>query len=73
MTPIKKETDSPNNQKDQETKNFCIDFHGAAIIDPDGNETAITDEMIEKVCEELGDDHSMTPYLTKSSTKDKAV
>lgn len=71
MTTIKKEADSANIKKDQKKANFCIDFHGAAIIDPDGHETAITEEMIEKVCEELEDDHSMTPYLSKSSKQDQ--
>ncbi len=30
-----------------------LDFHGAAIINPDGSETPITDEMINKACDEL--------------------
>ena len=30
-----------------------LDFDGAAIINPDGSETPITDEMIEKACDEL--------------------
>lgn len=48
-------------------KNFCIDFHGAALIDKNGHEVAITEEMIEHACEELIDDHSMTPYLNNLS------
>ena len=30
-----------------------LDFEGAAIINPDGSETPITDEMIEKACDDL--------------------
>ena len=30
-----------------------IDFHGAAVIDEDGNVTPITEEMVQKACAEL--------------------
>jgi|AZIJ01.1.fsa_nt_gi hypothetical protein len=30
-----------------------LDFEGAALINPDGSETPITDEMIEKACNDL--------------------
>ena len=30
-----------------------LDFDSASVINPDGSETAITDEMIEKACDEL--------------------
>lgn len=30
-----------------------LDFEGAAIINPDGSETPITDEMIKKACDDL--------------------
>ena len=30
-----------------------VDFHGAAIIDDDGNITPITEEMVQKACSEL--------------------
>ena len=30
-----------------------LEFEGAAIINPDGSETPITDEMIEKACDDL--------------------
>ncbi len=30
-----------------------LDFDGAAIINPDGSETPITNEMIEKACDDL--------------------
>ncbi len=32
-----------------------VDFHGAAIIDADGNEICITEEMIRSACECLND------------------
>lgn len=34
-------------------KNYCTDFHGAAIIDQNGQEIAITDEMIAQAINEL--------------------
>ncbi len=30
-----------------------LDFEGAAIINPDGSETPITDEMVEKACNDI--------------------
>ena len=30
-----------------------LEFNGAAIINPDGSETPITNEMIEKACDDL--------------------
>lgn len=51
--------------------NFCIDFHGAAVIDQNGNEIAITEEMVEHACNQLVDDHAMTPYLYKPAQKPK--
>lgn len=66
MSTINKATDSSANKKDEKQTNHCIDFHGAAIIDRDGNETAITEEMIEKACQELKDDHFLTPYMKQS-------
>jgi len=30
-----------------------MDFDGAAIINPDGSETPITDEMIKKACDDI--------------------
>ncbi len=30
-----------------------LDFDGASVINADGSETPITDEMIEKACDEL--------------------
>jgi len=30
-----------------------LDFDGASVINPDGSETAITDEMIDKACDAL--------------------
>jgi len=38
--------------ENQEKKND-IDFHGAAIVDAKGNETEITEEMVQKAINEL--------------------
>ena len=40
----------------------CIDFHGAAIVNDNGEEIAITEEMIEKACKQLENTYFMTPY-----------
>lgn len=44
-----------NNKK---SMNFCIDFHGAAIITEDGQEVAITEEMVENACNQLMNEKS---------------
>ena len=46
----------------QHEKNFCIDFHGAAVIDEQGNEIAITEEMILAACQSLDDNGPISPY-----------
>jgi len=38
-------------QNNNETQ--AIDFHGAAIIDDNGREIPITEEMIQQACEDL--------------------
>lgn len=53
----------------KDEKNYCIDFHGAALVDKNGQEVAITEEMIEQACDELKDDHSMTPYLNENASE----
>ncbi len=30
-----------------------VDFHGAAIVNPDGSETPITEAMIKRACDEI--------------------
>jgi len=45
-TPTEKH--EQNNQED-----IHSDFHGAAIIDNEGHETPITDEMVKNACENL--------------------
>lgn len=48
-----------SNEQDQEQSSATedseqeVDFHGAAIIDENGNEVAITEEMIKDACEKL--------------------
>lgn len=43
-------------------RNFCIDFHGAAIIDENGNEIAITEEMVLDACQSLDNNWPITPF-----------
>lgn len=38
-----------------------VDFHGAAIIDEDGHEIPITEEMIQKACAELEEGEGSEP------------
>tara|TARA_R110000787_G_scaffold38998_9_gene97874 strand:+ start:50 stop:274 length:225 start_codon:yes stop_codon:yes gene_type:complete len=41
------------NSKRQDTSNAEPDFKGAAIINEDGSETPITEDMIQTACEQL--------------------
>jgi len=63
MSNKKKGSPAPSDNSNKNEKNYCIDFHGAAIINQDGQEIAITEEMVEKACNQLMDNDSMTPYL----------
>ncbi len=40
------------NQQHNETED-PVDFHGAAIIDSEGHEVPITEEMVKKACDKL--------------------
>ena len=47
-----------NKRPDPETEStikdkLCIDFHGAAIIDENGNEIPITENMVRQACEKI--------------------
>lgn len=44
-----KKENSEQNMQDDST----VDFHGAAIIDNEGHEVPITEEMVKQACEEL--------------------
>ncbi|MCU7801370.1 MAG: hypothetical protein KZQ70_14875 [gamma proteobacterium symbiont of Lucinoma myriamae] len=44
---------SPENN---DKKNSCTDFHGAAVIAQNGQEIAITDEMVDQAIDELMND-----------------
>jgi methionine-rich copper-binding protein CopC len=46
--PSSKETDKKNFPEE-----ISADFHGAAIIDKDGKEIPITEEMVRRACLEL--------------------
>jgi hypothetical protein len=61
--PEQKDEKLNSEDADNKTKNYCIDFHGAAIVSKNGNEVAITEEMIEEACDKLQDEQTMTPYL----------
>lgn len=37
----------------EETKPHLPDFHGAAVIDEDGKEIPITEEMVQDACQKL--------------------
>lgn len=58
----RKDNSSKNNDK---VTDHCIDFHGAAIINQDGREVAITEDMVNEACNKLMNDDDMTPYREK--------
>ncbi len=41
------------------------DFHGAAVIDEDGNEIPITEDMVQEAFEELEEETAEKPADTK--------
>ena len=45
-----RETSSENNKSTES------DFHGAAILNEDGTETPITEDMVQDACEKLNDE-----------------
>lgn len=65
MSTIKKQVLNLSSKKNKQPNNYCIDFHGAAVIDQDGQEIAITEEMVAEACSQLMDDMPMTSYLSK--------
>lgn len=46
--------DSSSTEKASNTKTPDVDFRGAAILNEDGSETPITEEMVQDVCRKLG-------------------
>lgn len=48
--------DSSSAEKTSNEKTADIDFHGAAILNEDGSETPITEEMVRDACRELSPD-----------------
>ena len=48
-------TQNPNNKTTQDSpqKEIDHDFHGAAIIDEQGKEVPITEDMVKRACDEL--------------------
>lgn len=47
-------------QNDKTPKEKNPDFHGAALIDDDGNETPITEGMVQKACSGLDEEAGNT-------------
>jgi len=45
-------TDMNNEQKNNDQKDQAPDFHGAALIDEEGNEIPITEDMVQDACSE---------------------
>ena len=46
---------SNENDTNSENKDTPADFHGAAVIDKNGQEVPITEEMVQKACSKLED------------------
>jgi hypothetical protein len=40
----------------EKTNKHTTDFHGAALIDEDGNEIPITEDMVQNACHNLEED-----------------
>lgn len=53
MAFVPKDTPKEQQSTDQNDVIKCQGFNGAAIIDEHGNETPITEAMIQKACKEL--------------------
>ena len=45
-------------------KQSDIDFHGAAIVDQDGHEIPITEDMIQSACSDLEDASASLPKIS---------
>ena len=56
-----------NKQKDTQSNETATDFHGAALIDDDGNETPITEDMVQEACTNIVDDSKSTENGTGSA------
>lgn len=46
-------TDKADDTAAEDITSQEIDFHGATVIDEDGKETPITEEMVQRACSEL--------------------
>jgi len=46
-------TTQKGNSEQNMQNDSTVDFHGAAIIDNEGREVPITEEMVKQACEEL--------------------
>ncbi|MEH6466822.1 MAG: PA1571 family protein [Porticoccus sp.] len=55
-------------QKDKTSKEQDPDFHGAALIDEDGNEILITEGMVQEACADLDEEAGNTNDVKPSSS-----
>lgn len=53
MSSEENQTDPGRTAKETSAEIPEVDFHGAAIIDENGNEVPITETMIKEACEKL--------------------
>lgn len=53
MTSEKNQSETADSEDQKSDELPDVDFHGAAIIDEDGNEVPITETMIKEACEKL--------------------
>ena len=58
MTMTKEKEDAVQAHKLTESPTAEPDFNGGAIIDDQGAEIPITEEMVQVACDELGDDET---------------
>ncbi len=52
VNEITMNTDMNNKQTNDNKKDHDPDFHGAALIDEEGNEIPITEDMVQDACSE---------------------
>jgi hypothetical protein len=57
------DNEQKNTNNHKQTTEPAADFHGAALIDADGNEIPITEDMVQGACTNLDE--------TEGSSKDK--
>ncbi len=53
--------DKKDQEKEKPEEEPAIDFHGAAILDENGEEIPITEDMIQEACEKLDKNWVLKP------------